>query len=367
MALAVLFASLLAACPRHPAAPRSGSAGSSLPDPGDALYQIGTLAAFAAGLFEGPTRYGDLLRHGDLGLGALSPLEGEVIILDGEVWHADVDGALRRLPDDARTPFAMIKRFAPEQRLRLPASASLKELVQALDARVGAPGQFHALRLDAVFERLTLRSVPRQSRPYPGLDAVLAQQRIHERERIAGTLVGFRMPAHVAGTNVPGWHLHFVDRERRLGGHVLDLRLGPATAALDSSRSLLLMLPDDPALNTAPSAAGDRIDLHGASPAGAANAATSEDTEPLPGFLAGLDTCAAGTARGVARPGGRAFRGSRDCRLREHLHMAVPGEPRRVRTPVDKFPGNRAGVEHLWVSSRGTANGRPFSIRGSPE
>lgn len=262
MALIALFAGLLAACPRPSPAPRASSAGSSLPDPGDAIYQIGSLAAFASGVFEGPTRYADLLRHGDLGLGALSPLEGEVIVLDGEAWHADVDGALRRLPGDARTPFAMVKRFAPEQRLPLPACASLEELVQALDARVGAPGLFHTLRLDAVFERLTLRSVPRQSPPYPRLDAVLAQQRIHERERIEGTLVGFRMPAHAAGPNTPGWHFHFVDRDRRLGGHVLDLRLGPATAALDSSRSLLLMLPDDPALDTA-SGAADPIDLGG--------------------------------------------------------------------------------------------------------
>lgn len=285
MALAVLFACLLAACPRHSAAPRSGGAGSSLPEPGDALYQVGSLAAFAAGAFEGPTRYRDLLRHGDFGVGALSPLEGEVIVLDGAVWHADVDGALRRLPDDARTPFAMVKRFAPEQRLSVPASASLAALVQALDARIGASGLFHAVRLDAVFERLTLRSVPRQSPPYARLDAVIAAQRIQERERIAGTLVGFRMPAHVAGTNTPGWHFHFVDRDRRLGGHVLDVRIGPATAELDSSRSLLLMLPDHPALDTASSAAGDRIDLHGTSSslgAAAGEAAASEHAQPIP-------------------------------------------------------------------------------------
>ena len=35
-------------------------------------------------------------------------------------------------------------------------------------------------------------------------------------------MVGFLFPKYVKGMNVPGWHLHFIDKDRRCGGHILD-------------------------------------------------------------------------------------------------------------------------------------------------
>lgn len=265
----------------------------------DVVHQLAPAAGFMAGVHEGPTRFGDLLRLGDFGTGALSPTDGEVVILDGVVWHAAVDGKLRRLPADARTPFATLKRFVPDKQLTLPAVADFSAFAKELDARLGSRNHFHAVRIDGRFQHMKLRSVPRQKPPYPGMQALLAQQQVYEAKDITGTLVGFRFPTYVAGVIIPGWHFHFVDADRKLGGHVLDLRASPLTAQLDSSRTLSLVLPDDPLFNAAP------IDEAQAAPAAAGPEDLRKPGESPPqGVLpkAAPSTGAAGTSAAATAP-----------------------------------------------------------------
>ncbi|WP_426754525.1 acetolactate decarboxylase [Myxococcus sp. Y35] len=244
--LALLLLSPLASMARDGARPAARAANE------DAVHQLAVAAGFMAGVHEGPTRFGELLRLGDFGTGALSPTDGEVIILDGVVWHADVKGRLRRLPEDARTPFTTLKRFVPDRQLTLPAVSDFGAFARELDARLGSRNHFHAVRIDGRFQHLKLRSVPRQRPPYPSMQALLAQQHVFDANDVTGTLVGFRFPTYVAGVIMPGWHFHFVDADRKLGGHVLDVRASPLTAQLDSSRTLSLLLPDDPLFNAAP-------------------------------------------------------------------------------------------------------------------
>lgn len=223
----------------------------------DAIYQFAPSAAFAASLFEGPTKFGDVLRLGDFGLGGTSPLEGEVIVVDGTAYHAGPTGALEILSPTARTPFAFVKHFHAERRLELPEIDDFDDLVHALDAKLPSRNVFYAVRIDGAFAYVQLRSVARQERPYPPLAEVVREQNVFEAMQIEGTLVGFRFPAYLTGVNASGWHFHFVDEQRRLGGHVLDVRAGPLTAALDQSRSLTLVLPDDAAFDAADLTRGD--------------------------------------------------------------------------------------------------------------
>ncbi|MGO0041548.1 acetolactate decarboxylase, partial [Streptococcus suis] len=47
------------------------------------LFQYNTLGALMAGLYGGSLTVGELLEHGDLGLGTLDSIDGELIVLDG--------------------------------------------------------------------------------------------------------------------------------------------------------------------------------------------------------------------------------------------------------------------------------------------
>lgn len=239
----------------------------------DAIYQFGPSAAFAASLFDGPTSFRDVLRVGDFGLGATSPLEGEVIILDGTAYHASPTGEVDILEPGERTPFAVVKHFRADRRVDLPAIGSFDDLAHALDAALPSRNLFYAARIDGHLDEVVLRSVARQSPPYPPLAEVVKSQNVFTASSVDGTLVGFRFPAYVEGVNAGGWHFHFVDEARHIGGHVLDVRAGPLTAALDESRSLTLVLPDDPAF--------DAADLtHGAASADAFQSAVRPGSPP---------------------------------------------------------------------------------------
>lgn len=76
------------------------------------LYQHGTLALLVPGLLEGTTTIGELLKHGDTGIGTGEGLDGELIILDGVAYKVGQSGVAERVPDDFTMPFANSHRAA---------------------------------------------------------------------------------------------------------------------------------------------------------------------------------------------------------------------------------------------------------------
>ena len=76
------------------------------------LYQHGTLALLVPGLLEGTTTIGELLTHGDTGIGTGEGLDGELIILDGVAYKVGQSGVAERVPDDFTMPFANVHHAA---------------------------------------------------------------------------------------------------------------------------------------------------------------------------------------------------------------------------------------------------------------
>ena len=208
------------------------------------LFQASTIGALLDGAFEGDLTFAELAEHGDLGLGTLNGLDGEMIALDGEFFRADVDGGIHRIPPEARTPFAVVTRFEPTVDVRLAAEVVDHDgLLARLDALVPAGASSCAIRLDGRFELVRARSVPAQTPPYRPLVEVSAEQHVFELTDVEGTMVGFRFPTYVEGIEASGYHLHFLDAGRRRGGHVLGSRSGGLRARLDPSNDLHIELP----------------------------------------------------------------------------------------------------------------------------
>lgn len=232
------------------------------------LFQASTIGALLDGAFDGDLRFAELAEHGDLGLGTLNHLDGEMIALDGEFFRADVDGRLERVAPEERTPFAVVTRFEPEVDERLPdEELSHEDLLARLDALVPAGASSCAVRLDGCFDLVRARSVPRQSPPYRPLTEVVAEQHVFELEDVEGTMVGFRFPTYVEGIEVSGYHLHFASADRSRGGHVLDSRSRRLRARVDPSDDLHIELPpevelDDPGLAAETHAAVEAVE-HG--------------------------------------------------------------------------------------------------------
>ena len=163
------------------------------------LFQTSTVQALLGGAFDGDVTLAEVLEHGDLGLGTLDGLDGELLVIDGEPWQALLDGTLVRPSLSRTTPYAVVVPFRPAPPVELTGPLGLDEL----DAALGAAGQVlatDAIRIDGRFASVHVRSVPRQQPPYPHLAEVIAQQQITELRDVAGTMVGFRFPDPLAGS-----------------------------------------------------------------------------------------------------------------------------------------------------------------------
>jgi acetolactate decarboxylase len=207
------------------------------------LFQASTIGALLDGAFDGDLSFAELAEHGDLGLGTLNRLDGEMIALDGEFFRADVDGAVEPIPAAAKTPFAVVTRFEPSIDEQIEGSLPHADLLRRLDALVPDQGSSCAIRLDGRFDLVRARSVPAQRPPYRPLTEVVADQHVFELEDVVGTMLGFRFPAYAEGIEVGGYHLHFISDDRSRGGHVLDSRSNALRARLDRSNELHVELP----------------------------------------------------------------------------------------------------------------------------
>ena len=207
------------------------------------LFQASTIGALLEGAYEGDVSFAELAQRGDLGLGTLNGLDGEMVALDGRFWRADVDGVLHPVPEDERTPFAVVTRFEPTIEFQPPGPLTHAGLLAAIDARLPLGTPSCTVRVDGAFELVRARSVPRQSPPYRPLGEVVAEQHEFELGPVEGTMAGFRFPDYAEGIEVAGWHLHFVSADRSRGGHVLDSRAGAVRVRIDPSDDLHVELP----------------------------------------------------------------------------------------------------------------------------
>lgn len=232
------------------------------------LFQASTIGALLDGAYDGDVSFAELAEHGDLGLGTLNALDGEMIAVDGRFYRADIEGAITEIPPATRSPFAALAWFEPTAERRIEGPFDYDELLAELDLAAADAEASCALRIDGEFELVRARSVPRQSRPYRSLVEVVADQHVFELRELSGTLVGFRFPDYAQGIEIGGYHLHFISAERDRGGHVLECRIRRGVARVDVAGGLHVELPpgvalDSPVLDRATRSAIDRVERQG--------------------------------------------------------------------------------------------------------
>jgi acetolactate decarboxylase len=206
-------------------------------------FQAGTLNALMDGHFDGDATVGEVLAHGDHGIGTISRLAGELIVVDGEPFVVDARGAVTPVPRRTPTPFAVVCRFTPVAGARVDTPIGHAELGDLVDGLVARAPSVLAFRVDGEFADLRLRSVHAQEPPYPPLTEVTRHQTEWTLPTARGTVFGFRFPDTVAGVEVPGHHAHFLADDRERGGHVLDLTVLSGRVDVDGGDELHVELP----------------------------------------------------------------------------------------------------------------------------
>ena len=211
----------------------------------NSITQVSTIDALLAGVYDGHITLDNLLDFGDFGLGTFDKLDGEMLILDGIVYQIKTDGKVYTPADTLKTPFAAISKFETVAQYTLEENVDLDSLKEVLNKKIINKNQFYGIKITGTFKYMKTRSVPAQKKPYPLLVEVVKKQSVFEMENIQGTIVGYFCPDFVKGINVPGYHLHFISKDLKKGGHILGLKTQSGKIEIDSYNELSLILPQD--------------------------------------------------------------------------------------------------------------------------
>jgi acetolactate decarboxylase len=205
------------------------------------IFQISTSAALVDGVSSGSLSSSTLLEHGDFGLGTFEGLNGEMIVLDGEIYQAA--GDVRRRPDNFPVPFAAVTHFREEAVFQIENIASLKELELTCDSHRASDNLFYALRVDGLFDDVHARVVHHMPEKTRLLDAAKTQLEFHFHN-VEGTLVCLWSPGYSSSFSVPGYHFHFISRDRTKGGHVLNCAARELRASIQVVSEYDVHLPE---------------------------------------------------------------------------------------------------------------------------
>ena len=215
----------------------------------DALWQVSLINALMQGDYDGTVSVGDLLMIGDTGIGTFDRLDGEMIMLDGVVYKAKADGRVDIQPDPETVPFAAVTYFDNDiAQQDIAGMGSIDAIKAYLDDLVhqetGDYNRFYVAVIEGKFNSVHVRSVPEQIKPYKPLSEVAETQPEYIYESLEGTIVALRCPAFVEGVNVPGWHLHFISKDKTKGGHMLNVDLLIGKLRMDVISDFNLKLPN---------------------------------------------------------------------------------------------------------------------------
>ena len=205
--------------------------------------QISLFSVLLSGRYGGVIRVAELKQLGGMAIATMDRLDGEVQMIDNVVYQACADGSVRLPGDDETVPFGTAAQFHAERKFRLadiPGYELFEKRMAECCPQESVP---LAIRLTGEFRRMKVRAVARQEKDGVGLAEAAKHEALFELADCSGDLVGFRLPEYLRGVNAPGWHLHFMDAERRHGGHVVNFSLRSGELSLCFADDFQIRLP----------------------------------------------------------------------------------------------------------------------------
>lgn len=197
------------------------------------MFQYSTYDKVYNGNYDGGITVSDLKIHGNFGLGTFHQLEGELVALDNSFYHC-YNQDCRIAGANQTLAWAAIC-FFPEQsevhHLKNMQYADLRdENSSFLNSILNAKDYLIAIKIQGFFTAIELTSTPKQQKPYPSIQTVIDNSIKYPLKNITGSLIGWYAPHYMGGIKQPGFHFHFVDDKKQIGGHVLEFHLENASA-----------------------------------------------------------------------------------------------------------------------------------------
>ena len=218
------------------------------------MFQVSTLQSLALGYTRAVMTVGELMQHGETGLGTFEDVNGEMIVIDGKCYRAMDDGRITEGGDERGVPFASVAYMDNCREFELSGDYTMESLKAELNNRIEEDfglNSMHVIQIHGTFEKIYARSeLPYRAHHVTLKDMLDITQTSFEFSNIRGSLVGVYYPDYMDGINAAGWHLHFVNDERNKGGHVYEIKMTSGKVRLAKKTRIDIQLPKDPAFDT---------------------------------------------------------------------------------------------------------------------
>ena len=218
------------------------------------IFQVSTLQALALGYSRAVLTVGELMKHGETGLGTFEDVNGEMIVIDGKCYRALEDGTVRQAEDNMGVPFSTVAYMEGCREFELSGEYNMESLKSELNNRIEEDfglNSMHIIQIRGLFDKIYARSEAPYHSHHVTLKKMLeTTQTSFEFADIRGTLVGVYYPDYMDGINAAGWHLHFVSDDRTKGGHVYEIQMKGGAVRLAKKSCIEIQLPKDAAFDT---------------------------------------------------------------------------------------------------------------------
>lgn len=215
------------------------------------IYQFSLLNALMDGVCETGITVSKFSKMGNQGLGTFSRMNGELLFLDGKVYQLQAEGNVREADDNDQIPFAVSTKFVPQKTTQVEFK-SKDDVDNALNGfNDHAKNLFMTYRINGRFDYLKCRTVRGQEFKGQPLSELSKKQSVETYESVEGTIIGFRTPKNWQGFGVAGEHLHFMQADRKAGGHVLEVTAKQVEMQMAVASNVHVELPTTDDFNAA--------------------------------------------------------------------------------------------------------------------
>lgn len=200
------------------------------------------------GYYDGNITIDDLKQNGDTGLGTFKGVNGEMIVLDGNVYQVLGSGKVEKPAGNTIIPFAAVTYFDSDEKYEF---SDVKDFVDFTSRlydiiKNQSPNSFYVIKASGTFKTMYARSELKQEKPYrPLAQALKTDTREFNFENIKGTIVALYCPPYMGDLNSVGFHLHFISDDKTKGGHVFNLSADSIYVELDKTPGFKMVLSDD--------------------------------------------------------------------------------------------------------------------------
>jgi len=217
--------------------------GAETPDSLASIYQISTMNALHAGVFDAEYTYQDVMQKGSLGLGVIDGLKGEMVAVDGHFYHIETSGKAGKINPTDTCPYARVVQFNPENHFIMRKEKGFSHITKRLLQQFPSHNNFYALKIQGVFPRVKIRVLREQKPPFNTLEEAKKDQNEFTLYDVKGTVVGFFTPRYLAPTFDNQFDFGFISSDGKTGGHILDFSIENVNVLIQPIFRTELVLP----------------------------------------------------------------------------------------------------------------------------